>query len=128
MEAIPAGLADLRPGASERHIQAAERYLGRPLPYSYRSFLLVRDGGRIGDLLILGTPELSTYNKAALPNHLIPFHPVSTSGDFECFDASHEKDGELAVVWYLAERDDSEQTYEDFTDWLLDQLIDLRLS
>jgi hypothetical protein len=127
LDSIPPDLVDLRPGATEFCLRAAEEHLGRILPESYRSFLRARDGGRIGDSLILGTPELSTLRKDALPSHLIPFHPVSTSGDFECFDATREEDGELPVVWYLAERDASEQTYVDFNDWLFDQLIDLRL-
>lgn len=128
LESIPAELADLRPGASDLGLQAAEVHLGKALPQSYRSFLKVSDGGRIGDLLILGTPELKCIRTDALPSHLIPFHPVSMSGDFECFDTSRENDGELPVVWYLAERDASEQTYVDFTDWLFDQLLDLRRS
>jgi hypothetical protein len=115
---------NLRPPAESESILVVEARLGHQLPSSFRAFLQVADGGFLGDARIFGTIELSYRLPAGIPRKVIPFHPVGEG--FECLDLRGKPSLwiEAPVVWWDP-RFGVATTYDDFTDWLLDQLQEL---
>lgn len=117
----------------------------RRLPESYASFLLVADGGWVGDRYVYGSAEIellvSEIDGLRRPR-LLPFHPVDRHG-IECLELGgrgrvvwcrsdqyeETRRGAASIVHPLAQRviggsrvDVCEATYTDFTDWVFDAL------
>ena len=125
LSSIPERWQNLRRPAREQDLGRIESGLGRRLPESYRNFLLTGDGGFVGSACILGTVELAAGAPPEVPSGLLPFHPVGNG--WECLDllaeVATERGEEAPVVWW-SPRSTARKTYTDFTDWVLDQMLE----
>ena len=125
LQSIPPHYRNLRAPAAEASLREVEACMGQALPRGFRNFLCAVDGGFLGQCQILGTHELKRPWPTGLPAGLMPFHPVGQG--YECLDLRSE-DGsawiEAVVVWWQPGRT-AERTYNDFTDWALDQIQDV---
>jgi hypothetical protein len=125
LASVPRHCRNLRPPAPESSLREVESNLGRSLPRGFRNFLCTGDGGFLGACQILGTCELKRPWPTDLPEGLVPFHPLGAG--FECLDLRSEDRSawiEAIVVWWAPGRR-PEPTYNDFTDWALDQIQDV---
>ena len=125
LSSIPDRWQNLRRPAREQDLLRVEELLHTRIPESYRNFLLTGNGGFVGNARILGTVELERGIADELPPGLLPFHPVGNG--YECLDleapVSTERREEPPVVWWSPAAG-ARKTYADFTDWVLDQMLE----